>query len=352
MRPIAVAVIWLCLTSTGFAQQVGDEVFTIMRGAELKTGSSVVGKVDFGKLLKIEKTNGDWFWVNSYGTKGWINRKHVSSDYYCDQAVTPIEVRQRLEEMKQARKGSVDEIARLRSQGLSTFKYARPPSAFAVPVACRHAPGGFHWPVIWRADIEGHYYDGRIKEVGRIFFLVRSAEVPIDIKDGSLPDANKFCFFGGNYDVSHSHEDHVDFVTQMNARLRKVDLGFREKIDAESRRRLKEIERDEKEAKAHMQNHPQIESEYVSMGHHKVKRYQVPVACPHEPGGYHWPIVIYAKVQSNDTGGEMKTYRHIYYSKDGKHPENAIELRLKPGTYVFTKEEMEKLKNGGDIRRN
>ena len=79
MKPIAVAVIWLCLSSTGFAQKVGDTVFVIKEDAELKSGTTVLGKADAGRKLDVLRVSGDWLWVNHLGTKGWISRSDVAS---------------------------------------------------------------------------------------------------------------------------------------------------------------------------------------------------------------------------------------------------------------------------------
>jgi len=78
MKRLIVAGCCLLLSSPVWAQKVGDTVVVIAeKRAELKTCDDVVGTVLRGGQLRVEDVNGEWFWVNYYGKKGWIKRSDV-----------------------------------------------------------------------------------------------------------------------------------------------------------------------------------------------------------------------------------------------------------------------------------
>ena len=78
MKRLVVAVSFVLFASPAFAQKVGDTVVVIAeKRAELQSGRSVVGTVFRGNHLRVDDVNGEWFWVNWMGTKGWVNRSDV-----------------------------------------------------------------------------------------------------------------------------------------------------------------------------------------------------------------------------------------------------------------------------------
>ena len=79
MRSLIFAAVLTCSVSV-FAQDVGDTVVVVAEKAtELKLDTRVVTTIPRGGQLRVDRINGDYYWVLWKGEKGWINRKDVLS---------------------------------------------------------------------------------------------------------------------------------------------------------------------------------------------------------------------------------------------------------------------------------
>ena len=61
------------------AQEVGDQIVVTSSDARLLAGDRDLGEVHWLAFLSVLDINGEWYWVEHEGQKGWINRKHVAT---------------------------------------------------------------------------------------------------------------------------------------------------------------------------------------------------------------------------------------------------------------------------------
>ena len=74
----AVAVVLgLSLSGQAFGQTAGDKVVVIVKQTDLKHEATVVETTYRGNYLTVREVNGNWLWVDSDGTRGWLHRDHV-----------------------------------------------------------------------------------------------------------------------------------------------------------------------------------------------------------------------------------------------------------------------------------
>lgn len=79
MRLISFAAIWFCFASTAFAQKVGDTVYVKVTYAKMKSEATTVKVVSAGYGISVDRIQGEWLWVNSYGKQVRIKRSEVGS---------------------------------------------------------------------------------------------------------------------------------------------------------------------------------------------------------------------------------------------------------------------------------
>lgn len=74
---VATAVFGLSLTGTTFGQTKGDEVVVVVEKTDMKHEANTVQTISRGNYLFVREVNGNWLWVDSDGTRGWLRRDHV-----------------------------------------------------------------------------------------------------------------------------------------------------------------------------------------------------------------------------------------------------------------------------------